>query len=243
MGLKLRRVGHLFKGDSNKIRLTVVLLLCLLLTALAQPLSATTDTFKIYLAERGSTDANDGSSWSQSIRTLQQAYEILQEEKPDQPVEILIGPGEYRCRGMEEPWRFFNGHPITIKALGTVPSPAVDSENHPNRPVFWGIESDGSVCETRSGKPEGNLLTIVHPRIATHITVQDIKITRYRGGITVTNQSPKLPSRIDQDVTIDNVAFVRIGDAYQAWWGDPEEVGDSPYYTCGSEQKSGGVLY
>lgn len=160
----------------------------------------------IFVAVDGD-DARDGRTFATAVATLDRAQAILFAERPDRAVAIRVAPGDYRCRELTEPWTYVGTHPVTIEPMEAVPSPAVDSWDHPNRPRFWGVTEAGTVCR------RSVFFNLHHGRVRVDLTIRGIAIRHYRGGISLVNPAA-VGTRVDQNVIVDNVAFVRIGDFY-----------------------------
>lgn len=170
---------------------------------------STNDTFDIYLAEQGGSDANSGRTFSDAIRTVRRAHEILHAEDPDLPVRVRVQGGDYYCRGMRgETWDYFNGHPIMITSLNSVPSPAWDSVDDGDRPRFIGLTPEGDPC------PYGSVwMGVTHGDAGPGIAVENLRIEKYRGAISLRAHDDGQLDKFRAN-RIDNNVFLRLGDFY-----------------------------
>jgi hypothetical protein len=164
----------------------------------------------IYLRATGSSDGNSGLSYTKAVRTLQRAHQILLNRKPNEPVTIRVGPGKYHCRGMTKPWTFRNGHPVVITSVHSLASPANQSHADARRPVFYGVTPSGELCANR----RSIWMVINHGKVNMNLTIRNLKVTRYRGAITIQNPFSSSSTRVNQNVRVNNMAFMKIGDQY-----------------------------
>lgn len=186
--------------------------------------------FVYYISVDGQ-DGNSGDSPETALKTLDAVHKKLVDLKPDSDVRILILPGNYYCRDMEEKWTYFHPkHTVSIEPYENVPSPAFhkDSVNHPSRPVFLGKTKDGGSCtftddsfyyKKLDGTPQNRQdersiwMSIEHGLNPVNLTIQGLRISSYRGGITIQNNKDVI-TRVNQNITIRNMVFQRIGDSY-----------------------------
>lgn len=170
----------------------------------------TYETLDIYISATGGSNANNGESYDQAVRTFDRAQEILKAkhalEPITRPIRILVGKGEYHCRGLQSTWTFSNGQPITIQPLHRVNrSNSFDADL--NRPIFKGKDADGKNCNN------GVWFVVEHSGQAMNLTIKGLKVVDYRGGITIRAAKGIIPTRF-QNIVIQNMIFERIGDTY-----------------------------
>lgn len=160
----------------------------------------------LYLAVDGDDDAA-GTAPEAPLRTLDAVHARLLAWGPRDTVDVLVAPGTYHCREMEDSWTFRNGHRIRLAAAVDVPGPARDEADHPDRPVFEGRDEADENCD-------GSVfLTLRHAGEPLVFTLEDVAITRYRGALSVKAEDGADPD-VDQDLVVRNVVMERIGDKY-----------------------------
>ena len=177
----------------------------LFLAALGAPGAYALDFF---LSPQGS-DGASGTSPSTAWATLEKAHSHLLALKPAESVRIRVAPGKYYCAGVLSTWTYVSpgGHLVTIEARDAVPSPAVSSANHASRPIFYGLNRDGTNCS------KSIWLYLEHAKVPVNLIIKGIKIAHYRGGISVKGTSQEI-TRVDQNIQVLNTVFERIGDIY-----------------------------
>lgn len=154
----------------------------------------------IIISAGGGSDANDGSSLKNSIRTLDRAQRILFEarQKGEQLEDIRIAftGGDYYCREMESAWSFFNP-PFRITFDGAFSGP---------RARFHGKSADGVKCK------RGVWLYVKHGKIDTGLTISGFSVDYYKGGITIVG--PDDQTKVKANVTISDNVFSNLGDLH-----------------------------
>jgi hypothetical protein len=188
----------------NAGRLWSIALLVTAVGLLVDPRSALA-AYTLYIAPTGS-DSNSGLSPSQPLATIQRVNDLLLAADPNQNAFVKVAPGTYHCEGAL--WTYHNpSYPTQIEPLNSVPSPAVNAFDNPNRPVFTGKRADGTQCD-------GSVwLSVRHGHVRMRLTIRGMTVTYYRGGISLGNFN-NTTTAINQEITIDNMFFDRIGDYY-----------------------------
>ena len=162
----------------------------------------------LYLAPTGH-DTDDGRTPGTAIAGLDRAHDLLVQLAPTGKVRIAVAAGIYHCIATNHPWTFHNGQPVVIEPVDPVAGPASATLDDPKRPVFSGQDTAGLPCHGSSV-----FFSVENGSAPMKLTITGITITLFRGGITIRNGTLTTPPTTDAAVTIDNVAFSRLGDLY-----------------------------
>lgn len=179
----------------------------------------TTEAYSLdlFISASGS-DTNSGTSESSPFLTLNKAQNYIKTPGVNDPeIHIKFLPGKYFCSNNDE-WTFFrSGTKVFIESSRPVPSPAVSSKDDAGRPLFVGRNEDGSKCllgqGTNGATRSGIWLVISHPKVEMNLTIQGLKFTNYRGVMTIAGNFTE-STRVDQNISVYNNVFLRIGDLY-----------------------------
>jgi hypothetical protein len=159
----------------------------------------------LYMAEDGDDTASGASD--APLASLQGVHDRLVALDTHGTVDVRIRAGTYYCRGMVDWWTFHNGAHIRIGPDGDVSSPAADHADDPDRPVFEGRDETDTNCD------DSVWLQVRHAGVETPMTIEGLFVTRYRGAISI-KADDAVTSDPDLGITIDNMAFQRVGDKY-----------------------------
>lgn len=176
-------------------KLPILSILFLLLSVVSFPSVA--GELVLYIAATGSSDGNSGLEPGSPIRTLDKALSILNAKRVagelNRDVRISIKGGNYYCRELSDEWNFFNPpYKLTIEGI--------------NNPVFHGHNQDGVKCA------KGVWMLVRHGKINTGLTIKGLKITKYKGAITIIGSDE--PTSVKANISITNNIFEKLGDLH-----------------------------
>ena len=157
--------------------------------------------FEIYMSPDGHPN-NSGLNINEPVRTLQNAQNILLTHDPQESVEILIAPGEYKNQSVD--WTYDNGYTIEFVSL---------VRDNQNRPVFKRDLATGNTRATswfEMSIAEGS---------NTNIIFNNIEVQNYTSAIAFIGNRDDIARGWNGNNHIKNMVFRNIGDKYSPGTG------------------------